>query len=492
MTSFSVKKPFTVFVAVVAILVFGVMSYVKMTPDLMPNMDYPYVVVVTTYPGAAPEEVEAVVTKPMEQSMATLNDIKTVTSTSAENYSMLVLEFEQSTNMDSAVVDILQKTQMLTGRWDDSIGTPSIIRINPNMIPVMVAAVDSSEMDRYELSRFAKDTVIPALEGTTGVASITTGGMIERTMTIEVNEAKLDKMNAKIAEAIDKAMEDARKQLEDAQKELDENREKVEAGTNQLLSASSGISDSIKQGEDDLADTLTAAGETAAKLASARAAIDALNARLEQAEAALAEAEARLAETDARIASLEADSALYAKALEGEADCGGLVNYNCYSGEPVAGLAQGCPLFVRRPDARLNLANFSRAQLYSAMATLKLGMDILLEGEGVPLDTLCGHGGLFKTPIVGQRLLAGALGVPVAVMETAGEGGPWGMAVLAAYMLNRRKGETLERYLADRVFAAAKGSIEPPQETDRAGFARFMERYKKGLAAEQAAAEALQ
>lgn len=105
MTSFSVKKPFTVFVAVVAILVFGVMSYVKMTPDLMPNMDYPYVVVVTTYPGAAPEEVEAVVTKPMEQSMATLNDIKTVTSTSAENYSMLVLEFEQSTNMDSAVVD---------------------------------------------------------------------------------------------------------------------------------------------------------------------------------------------------------------------------------------------------------------------------------------------------------------------------------------------------------------------------------------------------
>ena len=182
----------------------------------------------------------------------------------------------------------------------------------------------------------------------------------------------------------------------------------------------------------------------------------------------------------------------YKKALEGEADCGGLVNYNCYSGEPVAGLARGCPLFVRRPDARLNLANFARAQLYSAMATLKLGMDILLEGEGVPLDTLCGHGGLFKTPIVGQRLLAGALGVPVAVMETAGEGGPWGMAVLAAYMLNRRKGETLERYLADRVFAAAKGSIEPPQETDRAGFARFMERYKKGLAAEQAAAEALQ
>ena len=221
MTSFSVKKPFTVFVAVIAILVFGVMSYTRMTPDLMPNMDYPYAVIVTTYPGAAPEEVEAVVTKPMEQSMATLNDIKTVTSTSAENYSMLVLEFEQDTNMDSAVVDILQKTQLLTGSWKDSIGTPSIIRVNPNMIPVMVAAVDSSDMDRYELSRFAKDTVIPSLEGTTGVASITTGGMIERTMTIEVNEKKLDKMNEKIAGAINDAMEDARQQLEDAQKRLE-------------------------------------------------------------------------------------------------------------------------------------------------------------------------------------------------------------------------------------------------------------------------------
>lgn len=315
MTSFSVKKPFTVFVAVVAILVFGVMSYVKMTPDLMPNMDYPYAVVVTTYPGAAPEEVEAVVTKPMEQSMATLNDIKTVTSTSAENYSMLVLEFEQDTNMDSAVVDILQKTQMLTGSWDDSIGTPSIIRINPNMIPVMVAAVDSSEMDRYELSRFAKDTVIPTLEGTTGVASITTGGMIERTMTIEVNETKLDKMNEKIAVAINNAMEDARQQLEDAQKEIDENRGAVQAGTNQLLNASSGITDSVKQSESDLADTVTAAGESAAKLAAARTAIDLLNEQLAQAEEALTAAEAQLAETDARIASLEADSVLYAKAL---------------------------------------------------------------------------------------------------------------------------------------------------------------------------------
>ncbi len=315
MTSYSVRKPFTVLVAVVAILVFGVMSYVKMTPDLLPNMDYPYVIIVTTYAGAAPEEVESVVTKPMEESMATLNDIKQVTSSSAENYSLVMLEFEQDTNMDSAVVDILQKTQTLSASWSDSIGTPSIMRINPSMIPVMVAAVDSSEMDRYELSQFAEETVIPSLEGTTGVASITTGGLVEQTMTIEVNDAKLDAMNEKISDAIDKAMEDARQQLEDAQKEIDESKAQVEAGTAQLTNSGSGITDQIEQSTDELADTLTAAGEASAKLAAARLAIDALNEQLTASESALQEAENALAATDTKIAELEADSALYAKAL---------------------------------------------------------------------------------------------------------------------------------------------------------------------------------
>ena len=315
MTSYSVRKPFTVLVAVVAILVFGVMSYVKMTPDLLPNMDYPYVIIVTTYAGAAPEEVESVVTKPMEESMATLNDIKQVTSSSAENYSLVMLEFEQDTNMDSAVVDILQKTQTLSASWSDSIGTPSIMRINPSMIPVMVAAVDSSEMDRYELSQFAEETVIPSLEGTTGVASITTGGLVEQTMTIEVSDAKLDAMNEKISDAIDKAMEDARQQLEDAQKEIDESKAQVEAGTAQLTNSGSGITDQIEQSTDELADTLTAAGEASAKLAAARLAIDALNEQLTASESALQEAENALAATDTKIAELEADSALYAKAL---------------------------------------------------------------------------------------------------------------------------------------------------------------------------------
>ena len=182
---------------------------------------------------------------------------------------------------------------------------------------------------------------------------------------------------------------------------------------------------------------------------------------------------------------------LYFKALEGDADCGGLVSFNYYSGEPVTGLSGGRPLLVRQPGARLTLANFMRAQLYAAMATLKLGMDILLGKEHVRLEKLYGHGGLFKTKGVGQRLLAGALDVPVAVMKTAGEGGPWGMALLAAYRVNKSEGESLEQYLRNRVFAQATGDCVQPCETDRAGFEAFLARYKACLPVEQAAVEAL-
>ncbi len=181
----------------------------------------------------------------------------------------------------------------------------------------------------------------------------------------------------------------------------------------------------------------------------------------------------------------------YQKALEAEPDCGGLVSFNYYSGEPVTGVEDGRPLLVRRPDARLTLANFARAQLYAAMATLKIGMDLLFDQEDVRLDTLLGHGGLFKTPVVGPRLLAGALGTPVSVMETAGEGGPWGMALLAAYRKNRAPGQSLEQYLAGQVFAGARGSVQQPDPADQEGFARFLEHYRKALAVEKAAVAAL-
>ena len=182
---------------------------------------------------------------------------------------------------------------------------------------------------------------------------------------------------------------------------------------------------------------------------------------------------------------------LFRKALEGEPDCGGLLSYNYFSGEGVTDLDEGRPVFLRTPDARLTLGNFMRTHLLSALATLKIGLDILTGEEKVPIDKLYGHGGFFKTPVVGQRMLSAAAGVPVAVMETAGEGGPYGMALLAAYMLWKDDGETLEDYLDNKVFADAKSSVLTADERDIAGFTAFLERYKKALPVEKLATEAL-
>jgi len=182
---------------------------------------------------------------------------------------------------------------------------------------------------------------------------------------------------------------------------------------------------------------------------------------------------------------------LFNKALEGDADCGGLMSFNYLSGEGVTDLDAGRPLFARTPDAKLTLGNFMRAHLLSALATLKIGLDILTGEEQVRIDRLYGHGGYFKTPGVGQRMLSAAVGSPVSVMETAGEGGPYGMALLAAYMLWKRPGQTLEDYLDKKVFAEAKSSTLMAEEKDIEGFNAFLARYKKALPVEKAAIEHL-
>jgi len=181
---------------------------------------------------------------------------------------------------------------------------------------------------------------------------------------------------------------------------------------------------------------------------------------------------------------------LYEKSLEGGADCGGVLVCNYLAGEGVTHMDAGRPMVVRRPDSVFNLANFFRAQLYATMATLKIGMDILAE-EGVAIDSLTGHGGLFKTPVVGQSYMAAACNAPVTCMETAGEGGPYGMALLAAYMLQRSEGESLEDYLASRVFAGVSGSTAEPETDTAAGFDSYIKWYKALLEVEQAAVKML-
>jgi sugar (pentulose or hexulose) kinase len=180
---------------------------------------------------------------------------------------------------------------------------------------------------------------------------------------------------------------------------------------------------------------------------------------------------------------------LFHKALEGDKNCGGLLSYNFFSGEHVVGLNEGRPMLVRKPNADFTLANFMRTHLYSALGALKFGCDILFKEEGVKVDKLYGHGGLFKTKGVGQSVLAAAMDTPVAVMETAGEGGPWGMAILAAYMMEKQDGESLEDYLNQKVFANAEGSVMAPNPEDVAGFNLYMDSYKACLVAERNAVE---
>ena len=221
MVKFSVKKPLTVFVAVLAVLVLGVVAYLKMTPDLLPNMDFPYVVIVTTDPGASPEAVESAVTRPMEQSMSTLDRIKSVTSTSQDSVSMVVLEFEDGVNMDTVSVDIQQKINILQGSWDDGVGTPYVLKINPSMLPVQVAAVSYSGKDVTELSDFVENTLTQKLEGISGVASVTVSGTVQRQAHIILSQEKLDALTATLREAIGKTLDETASQLEGTRSQLE-------------------------------------------------------------------------------------------------------------------------------------------------------------------------------------------------------------------------------------------------------------------------------
>jgi sugar (pentulose or hexulose) kinase len=182
---------------------------------------------------------------------------------------------------------------------------------------------------------------------------------------------------------------------------------------------------------------------------------------------------------------------LYKMALTGDPDGGGLLAYNYVSGETITHIEEGRPLFIRTPESRFTLANFMRTHLFSALGTLKIGLDILFEQEQVKVDQVLGHGGFFKTPEVGQKIMAAAMNVPISVMETAGEGGAWGIALLAAYMLYKAENEPLEAYLSDKVFAGQRGMTIAPDQKDVDGFLAFMERYEKGLAIERAAVDRL-
>ena len=252
MSKFSVKKPFTVFVAVIAILVLGVVSYLKMTPDLLPNMDFPYIMIMTTYPGASPEKVEAELTKPMEQTMSTLEHIKEVSSTSAENYSMLLLEFEEAVNMDTIGVDIQQNISALSASWDAMVSTPYVLKINPSMLPVAVAAVSMEGLDTVQLTEFLDETLMNKLEGIPGVARISTSGAIQQQLHVILDQQKIDALNATVAEQINAKLDEASAELTEKKEELESAQTEMEKAKKQLDKGKDALAEQTAAGEAEL------------------------------------------------------------------------------------------------------------------------------------------------------------------------------------------------------------------------------------------------
>lgn len=252
MSRFSVKKPLTVFVVVIVIIALGIVSVMSMTPDLLPSIDLPYVVVMTTYPGATPEEVESEVTKPLEQSLATVESLESIQSVSNSNYSLVVMEFDNGSGMDTAVVNILQQVDLVEGSWSDSVGAPYIMKINPNMMPIAVASVDMDGYDTEKLSSFVEDTLMNKLEGITGVASINTGGLLESKVNIQINEEKIEELNEKLLKAASPSMARAKNQLN--------------AGLKEIKKAESQLAASEKELENTKNDTYDQLAEASAQL----------------------------------------------------------------------------------------------------------------------------------------------------------------------------------------------------------------------------------
>ena len=269
-SKFSVKKPMTIFVAVIMVIVLGVVAFTRMTPDLLPNMDLPYAMVLTTYAGQTPETVEKEVTKPLEQSLAIVDGVKQLTSQSAENYSLLIIEFNDGTDMNTATVDMRTSIDAVADAWSDTIGTPYLIKLNPNMLPVAMTAVDYEGKDRGEISSFVSDELINKLEGVDGVASVSKKGLLTERENIVLSQKKLDKLNKKITAALDSKFADAEDKIKEARSELDKNVAAAEDGAGVISSSLDEISNQQAQLGEQLADAQTQADDGKTKMLSAK------------------------------------------------------------------------------------------------------------------------------------------------------------------------------------------------------------------------------
>ena len=242
LSKFSVRKPYTVLVAVVLVIVLGILSFSNMSTDLMPDMEFPYAIVMTTYPGASPEEIETAVTKPVEQAMASITNMKQVSSVSNSNMSVVILEFNENTDMNSATIDMRESLDTVSAQWDDSIGNPTIMKINPDMMPIMVAALDYDNMDSVGVTEKAENDIIPELESVEGVASVSASGEVDKKIEVIVQEDKIKEMNQKVQDAIDG-------KLQDASDKIEKNKNKIRDGKDTLSDKQDQAADKLAKGE---------------------------------------------------------------------------------------------------------------------------------------------------------------------------------------------------------------------------------------------------
>ena len=311
-SKFSVKKPYTVIVAVVLVIILGVVSFTKMSTDLLPSMDLPYAIVMTTYPGASPETVEQTVTKPIEQSMATVSNIKNVSSMSSENASVVILEFGESTNMDSVTLEMRENLDQIKGYWDDSVGNPIIMKLNPDMMPVLVAAADVDGMSAAEVTDYIENNVQSELESIDGVARISVSGNVTESIQVQISQEKLDAVNQKVQDAINGQFEEKEQDLADAQEELNSNKAKLEDGKQELEAGQNEAASQIGEGSAKLNEAQSELTKNAAEvdvqlqnLESKQAELDTQKQLLEKTEALLNQTIEQLTEAKGQLSEAE-------------------------------------------------------------------------------------------------------------------------------------------------------------------------------------------
>lgn len=307
LSKFSVKKPYTVVVSVVLILILGFVSFDKMTVDLLPSMNLPYAVVMTTYPGASPEEVEATVTKPVEQAMATISNIENVSSSSMENASVVILEFSQTANMDSATIEMRESLDQISGYWPDTVGSPLIMKLNPTMLPVMVPAVSVEGADAAETTRIIEEQVLPEIESLEGVASVSTYGDVEETIRVTIKEAKVSSVDASIQNQLNQKFSEAENALNEAKAQVESGKAQLESGVSAASGQLSEAEEKIAQGDAEILQGRLEINEKKSELAVARTQLEQAAAVLDASEQALNQQKQELETLGGQRQQLEAE-----------------------------------------------------------------------------------------------------------------------------------------------------------------------------------------